>query len=50
MRLFEFGHFAGSAEVSQRFKAPLLDLCPGAVDRGWTSSGESRLERQYRDR
>src|SRR5207253_8328401 len=26
------------------------DLRPGGVDRGWTSSGELRLERQYRDR
>jgi len=48
--LFEFGHAAGSAKVSQRLRAPTSDSRPGGVDRGWTSSGELRLERQYRDR
>src|SRR6266542_388377 len=48
--LFGFGHSAGSARVSQRLRAPTSDLRPGGVDRGETSSGELRLERQYRDR
>src|SRR5712692_3614459 len=40
----------GAPAFSQRLQAPLPDLHPGGVGRGWTSSGELRLERQYRDR
>src|SRR6266498_2600316 len=40
----------GAPESPSAFRAPTSDLRPGGVDRGETSSGELRLERQYRDR